>query len=85
MTQTFWDRYLRIGQIVTLVPLIEYIAFRTVWTFPIVLALIAIPVLTLKRRSCGLHAYDHRIATHFRGSETLKDCPHCHQPMVEQA
>ena len=84
MTQTFWTRYLRLGQFASLVPLFEYVAFRSVWTLPIVFTMIAIPVLTLRCKSCGLHAFDHRIATHFRGAETLKSCPSCQQPMVEQ-
>ena len=85
MTQTFWTRYFRMGKIAAFIPLVEYLVLRTIWTFPLVFAMIAIPVLSIKCRSCGLHGYDHRIATHFRGAETLKDCPYCHEPMVEQA
>ena len=85
MTQTFWNRYFRIGQLAVLLPLVEYVAFRTIWSLSLVMVMLAIPVFTLECNSCGLRATDHRIATHFRGSETLKDCPNCHRPMVEQA
>ena len=85
MTQTFWTLYLRLCMVGLLVASVEYLTFRTLWSFTIVFGAIAILVFSLKCRSCGLRAYDHRIATHFRGHETLKDCPNCHQPMVEQA
>ena len=84
MTQTGWVRYFRIATVASLLPMVEYLLFRTIWSFSIAFALIAYPVVTLRCKSCGLHAFDHRIATHLKGVETLKDCPHCHEPMVEQ-
>lgn len=84
MTQRFWTRYLAIGQFAGFVPLIEYVLVRTIWTAPLAFTMIAFAVFSIRCRSCGLPAYDHRIATHFRGAQTLKDCPNCHNPMVEQ-
>ena len=85
MTQSFWTLYLRLCMGGLFIALIEYLTFRTLWLFAIVFGAITILGFTLKCRSCGLRAYDHRIATHFRGAETLKACPNCHDPMVEQA
>ena len=82
MTIEGWKIYFRVGYILTLLPFVEMFAFGTGWSTIAAFAYLGPAVFTIRCRNCGLAGTDHRIATHFKGVETLEKCPHCGEPMV---
>ncbi|MEP3420368.1 MAG: hypothetical protein ABJN35_01415 [Erythrobacter sp.] len=82
MTLRQWETYFRLMPWIIMLPVVEIVLNGTVWSALVLMTLMVIPTLRLRCNSCDLWAFDHRIAMHFRGLPSIKNCPHCKKPMV---
>ncbi|AWW74106.1 hypothetical protein CD351_06655 [Erythrobacter sp. KY5] len=85
VTLSQWKVYFKLGQFAWLIPMIEVWVNDTAWSGLAVLAALFWPLISLRCMNCGLSGFNHKISAHFRGVETLQNCPNCSKPMVPSA
>lgn len=82
LTLKTWSAYFKYAPIVGILAVLENAFLGTFFLFVPFAFSIVCGLVILRCMNCELSVLNSRIAPHFRGTESLKECPNCGKKMV---